>query len=126
MAASSQPSKKCYDGLKAPDAKLARKALAKAAKSLNALLGSDEEKLDVLVRHGLLRDKNISKSVNKELQETIVQDPNLFWVLLREIENFAEGADVAKKLEGKSDCFSVDSRRYVSCNNIILFRCLPY
>ena len=101
MAESSKSSKKCYNGLKAPDAKVARKALARAAKSLNTLLANDEEKRDVLVQYGLLRDKSIV-SVNKELQDTIVQDPSLFWVLLREIEKFDEGADAAKKLEGKS------------------------
>ena len=100
MAASSQPSKKCYNGLKPPDAKVAKNALAKAAKSLKNLLDTDgEEKRDVLVQHGLLRDKN-PESVTKELQKTIVQEPALFWVLLRDIENFADGAEAARKLEG--------------------------
>lgn len=99
MAASSPSDKKCYSGLKVPDAKVAKNAIAKAAKSLRTLLASDKEKLDVLVQHGLLRDKN-AKSITKELQETIVHEPALFWVLLREIENFADGAEAARKLEG--------------------------
>lgn len=99
MAASSPSDKKCYSGLKVPDAKVAKNAIAKAAKSLRTLLASDKEKLDVLVQHGLLRDKN-AKSITKELQETIVHEPALFWVLLREIEKFADGAEAARKLEG--------------------------
>lgn len=103
MAANSPPpDKKCYSGLKAPDAKVAKNAIAKAAKSLRALLANDEEKLDVLIQHGLLRDKN-AKSVTKELQETVMQEPALFWVLLREIEKFADGAEAAKKLEGTAE-----------------------
>lgn len=99
MAASSPADKKSYSGLKAPDAKVARNAIAKAAKSLRTLLANDEEKLDVLLRHGLLRDKN-TKSLTKELQETIVHEPALFWVLLREVDKFADGAEAARKLEG--------------------------
>jgi predicted metallo-beta-lactamase superfamily hydrolase len=99
-ASSSSPSdKKCYSGLKAPDAKVAKNAIAKAAKALRTLLANDEEKLEILIQHGLLRDKN-AKSVTKELQETVVQEPASFWVLLREIEKFADGAEAAKKLEG--------------------------
>ena len=99
MAESSPADKKCYSGLKAPDAKVAKNAIAKAAKSLRTLLANDEEKLDVLIQHGLLRDKT-TKSLTKELQETVVNEPALFWVLLREIENFADGAEAARKLEG--------------------------
>lgn len=102
MAASSPPDKKCYIGLKAPDAKVAKNAIAKAAKSLRALLANDEEKLEILIQHGLIRDKN-AKSVTKELQETVMQEPALFWVLLREIEKFADGAEATKKLEGTAE-----------------------
>ena len=98
MAASSPTSSK-YSGLKEPDGKTAKNAIAKAAKSLRALLANDGEKLDVLVRQGLLCDKN-TKSFTKELQETVVREPALFWVLLREVENFADGAEAAAKLEG--------------------------
>ena len=94
MAASSP-----YSRLKAPDARVAKNAIAKAVKSLYILLASDEGKLDILVQHGLLRDKN-TKNITKELQETIVHKPALFWVLLREIENFADGAEAARILEG--------------------------
>ncbi len=99
MAASSPPGNERYSDLKAPDAKVAKNAIAKAAKALRTLLANDEKKLDILVKHRLLRDKN-TKSVTKELQETILQEPALFWVLLREIENFADGAEAARKLEG--------------------------
>ena len=99
MAVSSPSDKKCYSGLKAPDAKMAKYAITKSAKSLHNLLASDEEKLDILVQHGLLRDKN-AKSITKELQETIMHEPALFWVLLREIESFADGAEAARKLKG--------------------------
>ena len=89
-----------YSGLRAPDPKVAKNAVSKAAKSLRNLLEEDEGKLDVLVQHKLLRDKN-PKSVSKELQETVLQEPALFWVLLREIENFTDGTEAAKKLAGK-------------------------
>ena len=98
----SSPLLRSYSGIKAPDAKVAKNAIAKAAKSLRSLLENDEEKRKVLFQHGLLRDKD-PKSLSKELQETIVQDPALFWVLLRETESFADGAgaEAARKLEGK-------------------------
>ena len=93
------PHADCYSGLRDPDPKVAKNAIAKAAKSLRNLLENDEEKLDVLFRHNLLRDKN-TKSVAKQLQETIGQEPASFWVLLREIKKFADGAEAAGKLEG--------------------------
>ena len=88
-----------YSGLKAPDAKMAKNAIAKAAKCLRILLENDEEKQKVLFQHGLLRDKD-AESLSKELQKNIMQDPAMFWVLLREIVKFPDGIEAARKLEG--------------------------
>ena len=113
-----------YCGLRAPDPKVAKNAVSKAAKSLRNLLEKDEDKLDVLVQYKLLRDKN-PKSISKELQETVMQEPALFWVLLREIENFADGAEAAKKLAGKVDTTNGDVCLFNNCDYCCIDNCPP-
>ena len=82
------------------DGKIAKKAVAKAARALKALLTNQDEKLEVLVQNGLLQRKDTTNII-KELQEKVGQDPNLFWVLLREIRAFPNGAEAASRLQGK-------------------------
>ena len=88
-----------YSRLQTPDCKVAKNAISKAAKALRGLFENNEERIDLLVRHGLLHDKN-TKSVTKELQKNVGEDPKLFWVLVREISTFEDGAEAVKKLQG--------------------------
>ena len=99
MASHCPPDVERYSKLLAPDAKRAKSAVAKAAKSLRVLLTDKEERLAVLVEHGLLRDKNV-ESLTKELQDSVERSPALFWVLLREISVMEDGSEAAAKLEG--------------------------
>lgn len=76
----------------------AKKAIAKVGGEVRKLLESDERK-EVLVKRGLLEQKDV-KDVVKGLQQKIEESPSLFGVLLRELSNFPDGADVVKKLQG--------------------------
>ena len=102
MASCSPHNVEDYSQFLVPDGKTAKNAIAKAAKAIRELFSNNEERLDVLVLHGLLRDKN-TKSLAKELQEKVVQDPRMFWVLVREISKFEDGAEAVRKLRGR--CF---------------------
>lgn len=99
MASYSPPNLDSCSRLQAPDSKKAKKAIANAAKALRLLLTKNDERVEVLIRRGLVRDRN-TKSLIKELQENVGRDPALFWVLLREVSKFQDGAEAAQKLEG--------------------------
>lgn len=99
MASYSPPNLDCCSQTQAPDSKKAMKAIANAAKALRILLTDNNERLEVLIQQGLLRSKN-TKTLIKDLQENIGQDPALYWVLVREVENFKDGRDAAQKLRG--------------------------
>lgn len=101
MALCSSPNVEDYSRFLLPDGKTAKNAIAKAAKAIRELFSNNEERLDVLIRHGLLRDKN-TKNLAKQLQENVVQDPSIFWVLVREISKFEDGAEAVMKLRGRS------------------------
>ena len=90
---------KDYSGLQAPDGKVAKNAVEKAAKFLRALLTNNEERISLLVQHGLLQDGNTT-SLTKQLRENIGKKPSLFWVLVRDISQFDDGAEAVKRLQG--------------------------
>lgn len=89
------------------DGKIAKKAVAKAARALKALLMDQDEKLEVLVKNGLLQKKDTTNII-RELQEKVGQDPTLFGVLLREISAFPDGEEAASKLQGKRNSESIN------------------
>ena len=80
------------------DVTWAKKAIGRVARVLRGLL-TDRKKVDALVQHGLLEQKDM-EDVVKGLQKKIGGRPSLFRVLLRELKNFSDGADVAKRLQG--------------------------
>ena len=86
------------------DVRWAKKAIAKVGGELRKILESDERK-EVLVKRRLLEQKDV-KDVVKGLQQKIEESPNLFGVLLRELSNFPDGADVVKKLQGTYSIFN--------------------
>ena len=80
------------------NAKWAKKAISRVARVLRGLL-TNRERVDVLIQHGLLEQKD-TEDVIKVLQTKIGERPNLFAVLFRQLENFSDGADVVKRLQG--------------------------
>lgn len=100
MAAYSPPGGELDSRQQAPDSKAVKKTIARAGKALRALLTNHEDRLEALVRQGLLKDKN-TKDVVKDLQENVGKNPSLLNVLLREISCFPEGTEAAVRLQGK-------------------------
>ena len=100
MAAYSPPDGELDSQRQAPDGKAAKKAIARAGKALRALLTNHEDRIEALVRQGLLKDKN-TKDVVKELQEIVGNNPRLLDVLHSEISSFPEGTEAALRLQGK-------------------------
>lgn len=80
---------------------MAKNAVEKAAKFLRALLTNNEKRISILVQHDLLQEDNTT-SLTKQLRENIGKKPSLFWVLLREISQFEDGAEAVKRLQGMS------------------------
>lgn len=102
MAAHSLPARLCDlgdDDPGLPDGQTARRAIAKAAKDLEALLNT-EDRISVLVQHGLLEDPNTKDTV-KDLKTRVKQSPSLFGVLVRQVATFPGGSSVAEKLRSK-------------------------
>lgn len=115
MAAYSPPCGDLVNQQQAPDAKAAKKAIARAGRALRALLTNYEDRIEALVRQGLLKDKN-TKDVVKDLQEIVGKNPRLLDVLLREVSRFPNGTEVAARLQSKLKLCSK-----VSCYIISLF-----
>ena len=90
---------KDYGRLQAPDGKVAKNAVEKAAKFLRTLLTNNEKRISILVEHGLLQEGGTT-SLTKQLRENIGKKPSLFWVLVREISQFEDGAEAVKRLQG--------------------------
>lgn len=101
MAAYSPPASHEVDSRpQTPDGRAAKKAIARAAKSLRTALTDQENLRKALAEGGLLNDEN-TEDVIKELKENVGKCPNLFEVLIRELSSYNGGKEAADKLQRK-------------------------
>lgn len=82
------------------DSKTAIKAIAKSAKFLRGILTDQDERMEMLVQHGLLEHK-YTDDVIKSLQSTVGRRPSLLFVLIREISRIPGGEEAVKRLRGE-------------------------